>query len=260
MNINQKGFAPIMIALIILVIIGAGGTGYYLINEQAQKQKNNQDQVNLEQDSSQSDFSGINKDNLLNKLIPNLSFEKGTATSSENYQFNLKDSITDYFINNKEKSLLLVVEGQQNDLYLGLFDRNGNLLTDSYNFDYIHSKWGSGSLNYYDCKGIKYILNINSHCATGGCCNSSAKVLKINNNEFEVVQEITDSLSMKNNLLSLLFPIANAASGPSFGLIMYPSEDKILINKVPAMSYDGDGCPETYYKELKWNMSSCKFE
>jgi hypothetical protein len=38
MYIYQKGFSPIVIALIILVLAGAIGGGYYLINKQSQKQ------------------------------------------------------------------------------------------------------------------------------------------------------------------------------------------------------------------------------
>jgi hypothetical protein len=47
MNKHQKGFAPIIIALIILVLSGVGGTGYYLISKQV-KLSNNQNQQNSE--------------------------------------------------------------------------------------------------------------------------------------------------------------------------------------------------------------------
>jgi len=43
---NQKGFAPIIIALIVLVLTGAGGTGYYLISKK--NLSNNQYQQNSE--------------------------------------------------------------------------------------------------------------------------------------------------------------------------------------------------------------------
>jgi hypothetical protein len=45
MNKYQKGFAPIIIALIVLVLAGAGGTGYYLISKQV-KLSNNQNLQN----------------------------------------------------------------------------------------------------------------------------------------------------------------------------------------------------------------------
>jgi len=35
---NQKGFAPIVIALIVLILAGIGGTGYYLLSKQSPKQ------------------------------------------------------------------------------------------------------------------------------------------------------------------------------------------------------------------------------
>jgi hypothetical protein len=35
---NQKGFALIVVALIVLVLAGAGGAGYYLVNKHSQKQ------------------------------------------------------------------------------------------------------------------------------------------------------------------------------------------------------------------------------
>ncbi|MFA7133574.1 MAG: hypothetical protein WC122_01185 [archaeon] len=38
MNNNQKGFTPIITALIVLILAGAGGTGYYLITKQPPKQ------------------------------------------------------------------------------------------------------------------------------------------------------------------------------------------------------------------------------
>ncbi|MFA5071796.1 MAG: hypothetical protein WAW15_02165 [Minisyncoccales bacterium] len=38
MNQKQKGFAPIIIVLIVLVLAGVGGTSYYLINKQLTKQ------------------------------------------------------------------------------------------------------------------------------------------------------------------------------------------------------------------------------
>jgi hypothetical protein len=38
MNKRQKGFTPIIIALVILLLAGAGGTSYYLVNKDSQKQ------------------------------------------------------------------------------------------------------------------------------------------------------------------------------------------------------------------------------
>ncbi|MFA5432350.1 MAG: GPI anchored serine-threonine rich family protein [Candidatus Paceibacterota bacterium] len=43
MNKYQKGFAPIIVVLIILVLAGVGGTGYYLMNKKS-KSLNNQNQ------------------------------------------------------------------------------------------------------------------------------------------------------------------------------------------------------------------------
>lgn len=37
MNKYQKGFAPIVIALIVLILTSIGGTGYYLIKKQSPK-------------------------------------------------------------------------------------------------------------------------------------------------------------------------------------------------------------------------------
>jgi len=241
------------------------------------------------------DFSKLNKDSLLHKLFPNLSFQNGVADLASagdteysdypGYKLYLKNSIEDYFTNNQEKNLLLVVEldgvahaGGLYHSYLGLFDENGNLLTPSsvfpkpnvvnpygdnyYDFfqDKVHFGADTGEFGFYDCKGVKYILFVFHGCPNGSCCNGGAKLFRINNGNFENIQTIDDQslVGLETKSSSMILPIANAALGSSYGLKMIISGDKILVKKVPLTS--DKGCPETDYKELKWNKNSCRFE
>jgi len=244
--------------------------------------------------SSPSLLNKLNKDVLLHKLFPNLSFKNGVAdlasagdteySSFPGLKFYLKNSIEDYFTNNQEKNLLLVVQldgvphaGGLYHAYLGLFDKNGNLLTPSspfpkpnagdnyYDFvqdfqNKVHFGGDNGEFGFYDCKGVKYILFVSHGCPNGSCCDGGAELFRINNGKFEKVQMIdSETLAkLETRPLSMILPIVNAARGPSYGLKMIISGDKILVKKVPETS--DNGCPETDYKELKWNGDTCRFE
>jgi len=272
---NNKGIASILIFLIVAGVLVAGGI-YYFWSQKSQKQLPTE-----EQGKNNFDFSKLNKDDLLHELFPNLFFKNGIAdllaegfTSTD--KIFLEDSIEDYFINNQEKSLLLIVRGSyyEGDLYLGLFDKNGSLLTTSYSFpkqninndnSYTfnsrkfsekNSFTGSGKFYFYNCKGIKYILFVSTGCATGSCCDDSAVLFRINNGNFEVMQQSIAEGKIKP--LSTILPVVNAAGGTSYGLKIIPSDDKVLIRKVPPTSENG--CSEIDYKELKWNKNICRFE
>ncbi|MDD2731658.1 MAG: hypothetical protein PHI53_00475 [Candidatus Pacebacteria bacterium] len=235
------------------------------------------------------DFSSLDKDELLGKLFPNLSFENGTADLSDkiDYPLNLylKDSIEDYFIDSSQKNLLLVANldgvahaGGLYHAYLGLFDKDGNLLTpsspfpsvnydnpygdDYYDFFLDEAQFSAdeGGFGFYDCKGIKYILFISHGCPNGTCCNGGARLFRINNGAFEDVQTIdNDSLvEINNGVLSKVIPFTDAAASDSYAFRLTLSDDKILVKRVPTIS--NTGCPESNYKELKWNKDSCMFE
>jgi len=237
----------------------------------------------------------LDKDALLHKLFPNLSFKNGVAdlASAGNTEYSslpglklyLKNSIEDYFTNNQEKNLLFVVQldgvphaGGLYHAYLGLFDKNGNLLTPSspfpkpnvinhyganyYDFfqDKVHFGGDKGEFGFYNCKGVTYILFVSHGCPNGTCCDGSAKLFRINNGNFEEVQTINSQTlaSLETRPLSMTLPIVNATLGSSYNLKMIISGDKILVKKVPLTS--DNGCPETDYKVLKWNGDTCRFE
>ena len=199
---------------------------------------------------------------MLDKLFPSLNFKNGEARAGDldagvPGTFSLKNSIEDYFIEVKEKHLLLTVElegvphaGGLYHAYLGLFDNNGNLPTppvDLENWHNITSENGhfggdEGSFGLYDCKGMKYILSITGICPNGSCCRDEASLFKITDGKFE---NIADGVNIKAS-----------ANGNPWKILF--SGDKLIIKTVPEIS-DGD-CPETDYGELKWNSETCKFE
>jgi hypothetical protein len=242
-----------------------------------------------------SNSSLLDKDALLHKLFPNLSFKNGVAdlasagdseySSLPGLKLYLKDSIEDYFTNNQEKNLLFVVQldgvahaGGLYHAYLGLFDKKGNLLTPSspfpkpnvinpyganyYDFfqDKVHFGGDKGEFGFYNCKGVTYILFVSHGCPNGTCCDGSAKLFRINNSNFEEVQAINSQTlaRLETRPLSMTLPIVNATLGSSYNLKMIISGDKILVKKVPLTS--DNGCPETDYKVLKWNGDTCRFE
>ncbi len=297
-NRNISTLIVIGVIVILVVVVGGGILAYqyhYILqetpdNQQVQNQ-NNQDNNQLPQ-TTQYDFSKLDKDTLLHKLFPNLYFQNGVAdlvssgvspySDYPGLKLYLKDSVEDYFVNNQEKNLLLIVQldsvahaGGLYHAYLGLFDKNGNLLTQSssfpkpinnttttydFNLDKTHFGGDAGQFGFYDCKGIKYILFVYSSCPNGSCCSDTAKLFRISNGNFDNVQTINDKslTKIENNSLSIILPIATAAYGPSYALKMVLSGNKILVKKVPATS--DNGCSETNYKELEWNNNSCRFE
>ncbi|MEK7658632.1 MAG: hypothetical protein AAB352_02085 [Patescibacteria group bacterium] len=227
-------------------------------------------------ETSQTDFSKLNKDELLHKMFPNLFFENGKADLSKDKVYNttnlyLKKSTEDYFINKKEKSLLLIAQldgvahaGGLYHAYLGLFDKNGNLLTpasvlpkpnvqnpygdDYYDFAKDEAQFGgdSGQFGFYDCNGLKYILFVSTGWPNSTCGSDAAYLYKINNGNFEKIQTINEQ--------SL-----GGSSTFYYGLKMVLSGSNITIKKVPPTSDQGN-CAETDYKKLLWNRNVCRFE
>ena len=298
-NLNRGISMPIAIGIIaVLVVVVGGGIlayQYYYVPQQSpenqQVQNQNNQNFNQTPPTTQYDFLKLDKDVLLHKLFPNIFFENGVGdlvSAGETYpglNLYLKDSVEDYFINNQEKNLLLVVQldgvahaGGLYHSYLGLFDKNGNLLTpfsifpksnvdnpygdDYYDFLQDKAQFGAdtGEFGFYDCKGTKYILFVSSGCPNGSCCDASAKLFRISNGNFETLQTINNQslAELETKFLSIILPVVNAATGPSYGLKMILSGDKILIKKVPAIS--DNGCQETNYKELKWDKNTCRFK
>ena len=256
MNNHQKGLSSIfVIGLVILVLVIVGSIGYFLLN------KNKQDNLSKQQNQSQDNFSKLNKDELLDKLFPSLSFKDGKAnfSSDGDNEMYLSNSIEDYFINNQEKDLLLIAqyEGKYHAVgfyhaFLGLFDKNGNLLTGVFplqekaqsNIPYKNEFLAfAGNFSFYDCKGIKYILSSTENCSTASCCNGTAVLFRVNNGDFENIQTINNG----------------GGSDPSYNVSITLSGDKMVIKKVPLLA-DNNKCPEADFKELIWNKNSCKFE
>jgi hypothetical protein len=260
---NPKTEKVLIITGIVFLILALGSSaGYFFWNKISQPQENN-------------NLSSLNTDDLLSKLFPNIFFKEGFAdlssiNDSPGNKLYLQKSIEDYFVSKQEKSLLLLTQldgvshmGGFYHAFLGVFDNNGKLLTPASVFPKLGGNnefsGDKGTFGFYDCRGIKYILFISKRCLNYSCCNDGARLVKINNGLFENIQIIDEqTLSEKNNPLSSILPIANAASGPSYALNMLLLDDKILIKKVPPTSTDG--CPETNYKELIWNTNTCKFE
>lgn len=209
-----------------------------------------------------SDLSKLNKDELLDKLFPALTFKDGKAETEDPsigmpITFSLKESIQDYFTDTKEKKLLLTVElegmahvGGLYHAYLGLFDKDGNLLTPSINLENWHNTTpenghfggDEGSFELYDCNGIEYIAAITGGCPNGSCCSDSVGLYRISNGKFE---NIADGVNINEPANKNPFKIATYGNG-------------LIIKTVPETS-DND-CPETYSKTLEWNQSTCKFE
>lgn len=191
----------------------------------------------------------LDRNDLLQKMFSTLTFKNGIARTEENYDIQYENSYEDFFVNKNEKSLLLSSRGEEFELYLGLFDKDGRLLTKQYDFNSKNirtiSIWpnGSGSIYLYNCKGLKHILYVSTGCSTGGCCSDYAELFKISNGNFEKTQIINHDIK--------------SLSGKT--VIMHPTENKIVIKTVPDTSINGN-CPESDYKELKWNDESCKFE
>ncbi len=204
------------------------------------------------------DFSKLNKDDLLHKMFPTIIFNNGIADLSKEslsvklLNLYLKDSFEDYFINAKEKSLLLIVNldgvahvGGLYHAYLGVFDKDGNLLTPSSVFpsefftESIHFGADYGDFNIYNCNGIKYIASHLSGCPVGGCCSDGVNVYRVNNSDFEKTSKVNDVY-------------------PRFAQKMILGDNKIVVEK---FLYDTYTCQESgESKELIWNESSCRFE
>jgi hypothetical protein len=204
----------------------------------------------------------LNKDGMLNKLFPGLSFKDGKAAAeigSIPVTLSLKNSREGSFVDVRDKNVLLTVELEDMDhagglyhAYLGLFDNQGNLLTapvkiadatwDDSTGGSGHFGGDEGSFNFYDCKGLEYILAITGTCPSGSCCDDSAVLYRINKGRFETVAGgiKIDGSANKN-------PWKITAS-----------EEGLSIKTVPLNS-DND-CPEKAYKDLKWNADDCRFE
>jgi len=275
--------------LIVIILAAAVGGGTLWYSTKYEIPTDNKLLV-TEKPEDETDFLELNRDVLLNKLFPNLTFNNGIANhTAKHYEFlnlYLQDSIEDYFINTQERNILLIVRlsgvahvGGLYHAYLGLFDKSGNLLTpvspypipnhpnsfgdDYYDFFLDKAQFGGdqGDFGFYDCRGVKYIAFVSATCPNGTCCFGSVRVFRINKGGFEEVQTINkDSLVRSNSCLgTIIFPSVYAAVGPSYGLKMILSDEKIIVKKVPTIADERD-CQETDYKVLNWNRNSCRFE
>ncbi len=225
----------------------------------------------------QADFSKLNKDELLHKLFPNLTFKNGVAGMPEKdvYQMlklSLEKSEIGNFTNKNEKQLLLEVKldgvphvGGLYHAYLGVFDSNGNLLTPSSQFGSVaqfsqnedpllfnndKAQFGGdlGQFEFYDCNdGLKYILFISGGCPNSTCCSSGGNVYKVTGGSFEKVQAI-----------DYKFLGITTSEGDYLGLKMTLSGDKINVQKTPFSS--DSGCTATDFRKLKWDNNKCIFK
>ncbi|HHE76369.1 MAG TPA: DUF2330 domain-containing protein [Candidatus Parcubacteria bacterium] len=228
------------------------------VNDKVNDNQVNQNDQDTTQKSStvSTDSSRLDKDVLLHKLFPNVTFKDEVgdleALGDIYRRLYLVDAIEDHFITPEEKHLLLIVELEGSShaegfyhAYLGLFDKNGNLITPpsifpegNYRSDKAHFGADSVSFEFYDCKGVKYILSVIMGCPNGSCCDEIAHLFRINNNgDFEFLQTIDDF---------------------NYAIKMRFIGDRIILKKVPATSEKG--CPEINYKVLQWNKESCRFE
>ena len=255
------------VIIAVFVVASFGGVFAY----QYYSSQNNNVVIQTVVTSAKQGISTLNKDILLHKLFPNLTFNNGVAnlpneSPYDMLKLHLQDSVEGYFINKTEKELLLEVNldgvphaGGLYHAYLGLFDANGNLLTpssffggqsgqpneDPFNFYNDNAQFGgdAGQFGFYDCNGIKYILFVMSGCPNGTCCSDGVTLYKISNGDFVKVQTI--------NWMSL-------GTGLAANYKMTMSENGIVIKKVPLVS--NLGCAETNYKELRWSTNSCNFK
>ncbi len=293
-NVNQTKFILIGIIAVLIVIISGGifFYQYYYIPKQESQSLNYIPQENTEKNTETSNynteqnieaqtqkiseteeinFSHLDKDELLHKLFPNLTFTNGVANHNEKHEpylrLYLENAVEDYFLNTKEKNLLLIVRldgmghaGGLYHAYLGLFDKKGNLLTptssyggDNYDFfgDKAHFGGDEGEFKFYDCKGIKYIAFASAGCPNGTCCFGKVELFAVNKGRFEKIQTIDLNPDVVKSNIEL-------DENSYYGVKMILSDEKIIAKKVPPTS--DNGCPETYLKELKWNRNTCRFE
>ena len=261
----------LLIIIIIAVAVGLGILGY-------QYYVSNQNSSPAPTETPVADFSALNKNDLLHKLFPNLEFENETAKLSQKdtdnfLKLSLKDSKEDYFVNSKEKSLLLIanLEGMPHVVnlyhaYLGVFDKNGNLLTPASNFpsadsgtyigdtgrgnDYIpendkaHFGADAGSFGLNDCNGVEYITFVASDLPNSSCGFDSATVYKIKDGNFEIVQTIGQDKYDEH-----------------YAWHMKLSGDQLVITRSnDYLNADISECKETDYKVMNWDKTTCTFK
>jgi hypothetical protein len=274
-NFNKGISTPIALTIIIvLAVVSAGGIfayQYYLSGQEAEIPKVETPET------EKSGFSVLDRDALLHKLFPKLTFANGVANhEAGHYEYlnlYLESSVEDYFTNIQNKDILFIAQldgvahvGGLYHAFLGLFDENGNLLTPTSSYPNLsiedETQFGGdqGDFGFYNCNGVKYIAFASAGCPNGTCCFGRVNLFRINNGEFEKIQTIDDESLASNSLnpQSIVFSSVEAAAGPSYGLKMILSDEKIIVKKVPSIS--DNGCLETDYKELKWNKNSCRFE
>jgi len=242
-------------------------------------------------------LSELNKDVLLKKMFPFLNFKNGVADLKfyndefgTNLKLYLKESREDYFTNSREKSLLLItiLEGTPHaeglfHAFLGLFDKNGNLLTTSspfpkrnvdvssghdyglgnYNYDKDPAHFGGdeGKFGFYKAKGITYILFVSTSWPNGTCGSDRALLYRFKKGWFKLIQVVD-----KKSLIKFKYndPARNYEfSYAPFEIKIKLVDDKMVINTVPVMAQDATSlnnpCPESEYGVMKWNKSKSKF-
>lgn len=106
MNKCQKGFAPIMIALIVLVLAGVGGTSYYFLKKEALKQNVCTTDVKICPDGSLVGRTDLNCE-FATCLEDEISDWKTYINNKYNYQINYSEDIytIENIISNPEKRM-----------------------------------------------------------------------------------------------------------------------------------------------------------
>lgn len=234
--------------------------------------------------------SPIDNDHLLDKMFPNFKFNGGVAKfpersdgSQSDEHLLLKEVKEDSFTKAGEKERLFLVMKEPAahaegffHAWLGLFDRDGNLLTgpsvfpeangsycDSCPETYIAEKDNGfvadyGTFAYYECEGIKYILFASKYQPNGGICGSyDAIVMKFGSGRFETIQKINSEILENNPVIGV------AETKYKYGINIIPADNKIMINKINIVPQSKDNfspCEGSLYKTLNWNKETCRFE
>jgi hypothetical protein len=189
---GKTNWKYILIVVILAVIVGGGILGYLRYFKREMVSISQFPEIKkpekIVKESEEELFSKLNKDDLLHKLFPLLNFQDERVKGELDYpglRLFLKKSVLDHFINLDEKHLLLIAElegvphaGGLYHAFLGIFDKNGNLLTPSSCFpscnfwdDKSHFGGDLGEFEFYDCLGLKYIVFASAGCPVGGCCD-----------------------------------------------------------------------------------------
>jgi len=210
---------------------------------------------------------------LLEQMFPGLSLN-GTDTR----QVKIDKLIKGNFLGkNMESYLLIAKTGGSNPegylhAYLGIFDQEGVLRSPIVSKTKIPilieanpPHFGDDRVDFkaYDCNGITYIFIGTKQCSTGGstqCYDSNNLFYKINNGQFEVVQDLKDE-----------FPGSTLAMAVDSGIRLYQYKQAGQLgsdfdqrctdkNKCLEIAYVPGGVSYAVFnEEIPFNSKTCRF-